>query len=116
VYLRQDFPARGPLDIYICKVISVPVHGQSYRSPTNKIGMMADLDFNGPEISTGRGILRKVCIGLWTEYDSTSQSKHFLYHAKKVVMSGKLSSRIEIHDPIPRTKLYESGIEGQLRH
>jgi hypothetical protein len=84
--LRQDFPVRDLLDIYICKVISVPVHGQSYWSPTNKIGMMADLDFNGPEMSTGRGILRKICIGSWTEYDSTSQSKHFFVPHQK---SGK---------------------------
>ena len=77
-YLRQDFLAWGPQEIYICKVISVPVHGESCRFPTDKIEMTGIPDCNGPEMSTGRGILRNTCIGSWTLYDLTSQSEHYL--------------------------------------
>ena len=34
-------------------------------------------------MSTGRGILRNVCIGSWTLYDFSSQSEHYTANGKE---------------------------------
>lgn len=51
--------------------------------PTDKTGMMGNSDSRGPGMSTGRGILRNVCIGSWTLYDFSSQSEHYTANGKE---------------------------------
>ena len=72
----------GLLDLDICATNQVSaaskVSRSVYRSfPTYKTGIMGNSDSSGPGMSTGRCILRNMCIGSWTLYDLVSQSEHF---------------------------------------
>ena len=82
IYLQQDFLVWGLPDLDICVTKCQPpskVSRSVNRSfPTYKTGIMGNSDSSGPGMSTGRCILRNVCIGSWTLYDLVSQSEHFL--------------------------------------